>query len=403
MHASCAASVAVRGRVAPTAGPPPMSQPPAASADVGAVPGAAPRTAPKRTPLHAEHVAVGGRLVDFAGWTLPIAYGSQLEEHRAVREGAGMFDVSHMTNVEVRGRGATRWLRNLLTGDVARLEPGRALYACLCNETGGVLDDLIVYRVGEDGYRVVVNAATRDKDLAWFESRRTDDVELQVLDDRVLLAVQGPKAVELAGGALPELLAGAADLPRFGALQTERAFVGRTGYTGEDGLEISLGAEDGVAAWKALLAAGVRPCGLGARDTLRLEAGMCLYGQDLDEGHSPFESGIGWTVDLRDAARDFVGRTALTAQAKGGARFRRLGLLLEGRGIARAGHPVQAGDEVIGAVTSGGFSPTLGRSIALARVAREPTVAECDVMVRGKPVAARRAKVPFVRDGSPNG
>ena len=374
---------------------------------VDAVPGAAPEAAaPRRTPLHAEHVAAGGRLVDFAGWSLPIAYGSQLDEHRAVRGSAGVFDVSHMTNVEVAGPGATVWLRSLLSGDVARLAHGRALYGCLCDEAGGVVDDLIVYRLGDARYRVVVNTATRDKDLAWFEAHRRDDARLEVLDGRVLLAVQGPEAVAKTGealaGVIPELPELAA-LARFGALETDRVFVGRTGYTGEDGLEVSLGAEDGVAAWKALLAVGVRPCGLGARDTLRLEAGMCLYGQDLDEAHSPFESGIGWAVDLTDPARDFVGREALARQADGGARFRRVGLVLEGRGIARAGHPVQVDGAELGSVTSGGFSPTLGRSIALARVAADASVDACDVAVRGRPVAARRAKVPFVRDGRPNG
>ena len=371
----------------------------------GAAPAAAPKAGPRRTPLHAEHVAAGGRLVDFAGWSLPIAYGSQLDEHRAVREAAGMFDVSHMTNVEVTGPNATAWLRTLLSGDVARLAHGRALYGCLCDDTGGVVDDLIVYRLGDERYRVVVNAATRDKDLAWFESHRADGAEPTVLDDRVLLAVQGPLAVAKAAAALADVIPDLPDLaalPRFGAAETDRVFVGRTGYTGEDGLEISLRADDGVAAWKALLVAGVAPCGLGARDTLRLEAGMCLYGQDLDEEHSPLESGIGWAVDLADPARDFVGREALARQAKDGARFRRVGLLLEGRGIARAGYPVAVDGAELGAVTSGGFSPTLGRSIALARVGADASVGACDVVVRGKPVAARRAKVPFVRDGSPN-
>ena len=384
----------------------PTSPPERAAPPADAVPGAAaPKAVPRRTPLHAEHLAAGGRLVDFAGWTLPIAYGSQLDEHRAVREAAGMFDVSHMTNVEVTGPRATAWLRGLLSGDVAKLDPGRALYGCLCDERGGVIDDLIVYRLGAERYRVVVNAATRDKDLAWFDSHRADGSELRVLDDRVLLAVQGPQAVAKAGAALADVvpeLPDLASLPRFGALETERAFVGRTGYTGEDGLEISLGGDDGVAAWKALVAAGVRPCGLGARDTLRLEAGMCLYGQDLDEEHSPFESGIGWAVDLSDPAREFVGREALARQAAGGARFRRVGLLLEGRGIARAGYPVEVDGAGVGSVTSGGFSPTLGRSIALARVGTDAAVDACDVMVRSRPVAARRAKVPFVRDGRPN-
>lgn len=403
MRASRTATVAIARPCRPDRVRPPMSTSDPAAPEPATVPGAVSSAPVRRTPLHEQHVAAGGRMVDFAGWTLPIAYGSQLDEHRAVREAAGMFDVSHMTNVDVGGPDATAWLRGLLTGDVARLDRGRALYACLCDEAGGVIDDLIAYRMEDERYRVVVNAATREKDLAWLEAHRDEGVELEVLDDRVLLAVQGPKAVALARDALGELLPDIASLPRFGAVRGERAFVGRTGYTGEDGLEISLGADDGVAAWKALLAAGVVPCGLGARDTLRLEAGMCLYGQDLDEAHTPFESGIGWAVDLKDGARDFVGRAALAAQAEGGARFRRIGVLLEGRGIARAGYPVQVAGEAIGAVTSGGFSPTLGRSIALVRVTEGAEADACDVMVRGKPVAARRAKVPFVRDGRPNG
>ena len=377
----------------------------AAAPDPHAVQDSARRGAPRRTPLHDEHVAAGGRLVDFAGWSLPIAYGSQLEEHRAVREAAGVFDVSHMTNVEVAGPNATAWLRSLLTGDVARLERGRALYGCLCTETGGVVDDLIVYRTDDERYRVVVNAATRDKDLAWFERHAADGAELAVLDDRALLAVQGPEAVRRAVAALDAIgvdASGVSGLPRFGALETGTRFVGRTGYTGEDGLEISVEADAGAALWKALLAEGVAPCGLGARDTLRLEAGMCLYGQDLDEEHSPYESGIGWAVDLADPGRDFVGREALARHADGGARFRRVGLALEGRGIARAGHPVRAGDDEVGAVTSGGFSPTLGRSIALARVRTDADPGALDVMVRDRPVAARRAKVPFVKNGTAN-
>ena len=386
-----------------------------------AAPAVAAKAAPRRTPLHDEHVTAGGRLVDFAGWTLPIAYGSQLEEHRAVREAAGVFDVSHMTNLEITGPAATRWLRSLLTGDVARLGHGRALYGCLCTETGGVVDDLIVYRLGDERYRVVVNAATRDKDLAWFERHRTGGAELVELEDRVLRAVQGPRAVELAATALEALADGGAVTPtgpgegqapdlaaleRFGALETGAMFVGRTGYTGEDGLEISVGAATGVALWRALLAAGVVPCGLGARDTLRLEAGMCLYGQDLDEEHTPFESGIGWAVDLSDPERGFVGREALEAQKAKGAPHRRVGLVLEGRGIARAGYPVQVDGAEAGAVTSGGFSPTLGRSIAIARVASDAPIGEigagCDVLVRNRPVGARRAKVPFVKAGAAN-
>ena len=353
------------------------------------------------TPLHDAHLAAGGKTVDFAGWLLPIHYGSQIEEHRAVRRAAGMFDVSHMTLIDLEGEGVRAWLRTMLANDVGRLADGRAQYGCLCDERGGVLDDVIAYRVGENVWRLIVNAATREKDLEWLRAHRPADVALETPDDTALVAVQGPAAVERAAVALAatrERVPDVAALERFGVAVGGGLFVARTGYTGEDGLEIALAAEDAPALWEALLAEDVVPCGLGARDTLRLEAGMSLYGQDLDESHTPIESGLAWTVDLDDPERAFVGRETLVEQKANGAPTRRVGLMLEGRGVLRGGQSVQLAGRDIGTVTSGTFSPTLERSIALARVSR-PIEDHCDVVIRDRPLPARRAAIPFVRGG----
>ncbi|MEW6690069.1 MAG: glycine cleavage system aminomethyltransferase GcvT, partial [Pseudomonadota bacterium] len=265
----------------------------------------------RRTPLYAAHRAAGAKLVEFAGWEMPLHYGSQLEEHHAVRRDAGMFDASHMLAADAEGRGARDFLRRALANDVERLRaPGKALYSCMLAEDGGVIDDLIVYRLGEERYRMVLNAATADSDLAWLESLRPDGVRLRPRRELAMLAVQGPRAREKFCAALPELRAASEPLQGFFAAEIDDAFVARTGYTGEDGLELLLPAERAGETWRRLLAAGVRPCGLGARDTLRLEAGMNLYGQDMDRGVTPLECGLAWTVALA-SARDFVGRQAL--------------------------------------------------------------------------------------------
>lgn len=360
----------------------------------------------KRTPLYEAHVEAGGKLVDFAGWLLPVHYGSLIEEHHAVRRAAGMFDVSHMTVVDVGGADALRWLRGLLSGDVATLVDGAALYACLCNERGGTLDDLIVYRLDSDRFRVIVNAATRDKDIAWFKSHREGDVTLDVPGNQAMLAVQGPQALDRAQSALADVLPSGlpngvlASLSRFAAIEQDEAFIARTGYTGEDGVEIVLPASLATSLWDSLLADGVMPCGLGARDTLRLEAGMSLYGQDLDEDHSPVECGLGWAVDLADPERDFIGRDVLTDHKSFGGPTRRIGLVLDGRGVLRAGQSVQYAGREIGTVTSGTFSPTREQSIAMALVTKN-FHGSCDVLIRDKPVAAHRSKLPFVRNGLP--
>lgn len=355
----------------------------------------------RTTPLHEAHVAAGGKLVDFAGWSLPINYGSQIDEHHAVRRAAGVFDVSHMTIVDVEGDGARAWLRTMLANDVAKLDDGEALYGCLCNERGGVVDDVIAYRVDERRWRLVVNAATREKDLEWLEGHRPADVGVTAPDGLALLAVQGPEAVERARAALDAIREGVpaiATLPRFGFVADGALFVARTGYTGEDGVEIALPAGEAPALWEALLASGVRPCGLGARDTLRLEAGMSLYGVDLDEAHTPIESGLAWTVDLADPERAFLGREPLAEQKGIGAHAARVGLVLVSRGVLRGGQTVQLAGRDVGVVTSGTFSPTRQCSIALARVERA-FKGNCDVLVRERILPARTAVVPFVRDG----
>ena len=351
----------------------------------------------QRTPLYEAHLAAGGRMVDFAGWYLPVHYGSQVAEHQAVRSDAGMFDVSHMRIVDVSGPEAEQFLRRVLANDVARLVPGKALYSCMCNQEGGVVDDVIAYRT-DDGFRVVVNAATAEKDLAWLrahaEGRDADVVERA---DLAMIAVQGPRARERTAAALGPAAAEVIDeLPPFGAGTSGGYFIARTGYTGEDGLELVVPADAVVALWDGLLAAGVVPAGLGARDTLRLEAGLCLYGNEMAEDVSPLAAGLGWTVAWQPADRDFVGRAALMEQRdRLATRF--VGLVLVGRGVMRSGQVVRV-PEGEGVVTSGTYSPTLGASIALARIPiGDATTAE--VEIRGRAVPADIVRPPFVRHG----
>jgi aminomethyltransferase len=342
---------------------------------------------------------MGAKMVDFAGWDMPLHYGSQLEEHQCVRRDAGMFDVSHMLAVDIRGAGARDFLRLLLANDVAKLaQPGKALYTCMLNESGGVLDDLIVYGLSGDDFRIVVNAGTADKDLAWITAQRAKSAlqfEIKPRRDLAIISVQGPQAREKTWRALPGIRGASAPLAYFQAAPVADMMVARTGYTGEDGFEIVLPAERAVEVWNALAAQGVRPAGLGARDTLRLEAGMNLYGQDMDETVSPLESGLTWTVDMK-TARDFIGRAALLAKP---ATRQLTGLVLLDRGIMRNHQAVRcvAGS---GEVTSGGFAPTLGRSIALARVPQQVAVGETvEVAVRDKWLRAQVVKPPFVRHG----
>lgn len=353
------------------------------------------------TPLYDAHVAAGAKLVEFAGFQMPLHYGSQIEEHHAVRVATGVFDVSHMVTLDVEGGNARDWLRTMLANDVARLKPGRALYSCLCNDKGGVLDDLIVYYIDDNRYRLVVNAANRDKDIGWLEAHLSDGVTLTAPPELAMLAVQGPASITLVAGVINEMHGGNVDLvemPRFSAQSVGDWFVARTGYTGEDGVEVTLPAAQAMEFWKQLLAADAKPVGLGARDTLRLEAGMCLYGNDLDESHSPIASGLAWTVDIRDEQRQFIGREVLEDHKMFGAGWFQVGLILDGRGVLRGEQVVELAGRDIGRVTSGTFSPTLGKSIALARVNKD-FKGNCDVIIRGKPVAAHVVSLPFVKHG----
>lgn len=354
----------------------------------------------KRTPLHACHVAAGARMVDFAGWDMPVNYGSQIEEHHAVRKDAGMFDVSHMLALDLSGADAKAYLRRLLANDVARLQsPGKALYSCMLNESGGVIDDLIVYRISDGEFRLVVNAGTADKDLAWMRRQIATlgaNVTLESRRDLAMIAVQGPKAIERAARVVLEINT-ARGLPApFSAARLGDLMIARTGYTGEDGLEITVPASRATDMWNALVGAGVRPCGLGARDTLRLEAGMNLYGQDMDENVSPLDSGLGWTVDMRDEERHFIGRDALIAHPRSKSL---IGLILEDKGVLRA-HMTVFTPNGDGETTSGSFSPTLQKSIAFARVPMSvQTGTKVEVDVRGRRLEARTVKLPFVRNG----
>lgn len=353
----------------------------------------------KQTRLNQSHRQAGGKMVDFAGWDMPLHYGSQKDEHHIVRQDAGMFDVSHMTVIDFKGESVQAFLRYLLANDIARLtSPGKALYSCMLREDGGVIDDLIIYYIDDRFYRMVVNAGTTDKDIAWIESRLTADVQMQVCNDLSMIAIQGPNARDRAIRAMPEqacMLAGS--LKVFTGAFYGEWFIARTGYTGEDGFEIMLPESDAVSFWSELLQAGVKPCGLGARDTLRLEAGMNLYGQDMDESSSPLESGLGWTIAFEPADRDFIGRAALEQQKADGIRQRFVGVLLEDRGVMRA-HQKIITAEGEGELTSGGFSPTLNRSIGFARIPLGDST-HCEVEVRDKRLQASIVKPPFARNG----
>lgn len=357
------------------------------------------QAARRSTPLNAVHRALGAKMVDFAGWDMPLHYGSQIEEHHRVRRDAGMFDVSHMLAVDVQGAGARDFLRRVLANDVAKLaRPGAALYSCMLREDGGVLDDLLVYDLGGGRFRVVLNAGTADRDVAWIEAQRgaqPSAVGVVPRRDLAIVAVQGPRAREKTWAAQPPLRSAAEGLAPFHAVEAGGAFIARTGYTGEDGLELLLPAAQAVAVWEALAAQGVTPAGLGARDTLRLEAGMNLYGRDMDETVTPAESGLAWTV-ARAGGRDFIGARALEVRP---ATRRRWGLVLLERGMMRDHQKVRCAAGT-GEITSGGYSPTLNRSIALARLPRAVAAGDTvEVEVRDNWLRARVVRPPFVRHG----
>lgn len=354
-----------------------------------------------KTPLHASHLALGARMVDFHGWEMPLHYGSQLEEHQYVRQGAGMFDVSHMTVVDVLGAGGRQFLRKLLTNDVDLLQhTGRALYSCMCNEHGGIIDDLIVYQRAPDNYRLVLNSATRAHDLAWIREKISGFAAgLQERTELAMVAVQGPEAIKKTLSILTPAQADAiSTLTYFECVDVDNWFFARTGYTGEDGLEIIVPQDDITKLWNDLLKAGVKPCGLAARDTLRLEAGMMLYSQDMDESTTPLESGLAWTVKWEPEDRDFIGMGALISQKQRGLKRKLVGLVLEEKGIMRSGQRVVVEGHSDGIITSGTYSPTLAKSIALARVPLD-TGESVMVDIRGKLFPARVCKPRFVKHG----
>jgi len=343
-------------------------------------------------------------MVDFGGWDMPVNYGSQIDEHRAVRADAGMFDVSHMLALDVEGAGARDFLRYVLANNVDRLKtPGKALYSCLLKPDGTVQDDLIVYFLHDDFFRLIVNAGTAEKDIEWFRERLREQqsaVTLTPRTDLAIIAVQGPNAARALPKALPSAAKLVSTLKPFHAAILEDALgevmIARTGYTGEDGFEVVLPAAAAADLWTRLSGAGVAPCGLGARDTLRLEAGMNLYGQDMDETVTPLESGLAWTIDLA-SPRDFIGKSALNARPPA---RQLIGLvLLDKGGVLRAHQKVHT-DRGDGEITSGTFSPTLNQSIALARLPAGIAAGDkVKVVVRVRELAARVVKLPFVRNG----
>ena len=363
----------------------------------------------RKTILNEAHRALGAKMVDFGGWDMPIHYGSQIDEHHMVRQDAGMFDVSHMTVVDLSGVRVREFLRKLVANSVDKLaKPGKALYTTMLNPQGGVIDDLIIYFMDDAWFRLVVNAATREKDLAWITQQAAAfDVEVRERPEFGMLAVQGPTARDKVISLLREDdRAKLAKLGRFAAREamTEdgiKVFIARTGYTGEDGFEVVVPEAQAVAFWNALLAAGVKPAGLGARDTLRLEAGMNLYGQDMDENVSPLEAALAWTVAFDDSPdgqqRDFIGRGALEAQRDAGVPRQMIGLVMDDKGVLRHGQKVLTSNGE-GEILSGTFSPTLGKAIAFARVPAGDC-ADVRVDIRGKEVPVRVVRFPFVREG----
>jgi aminomethyltransferase len=357
-----------------------------------------------KTVLFNKHLQSNAKMVDFHGWEMPINYGSQIEEHHAVRQDAGMFDVSHMTVVDVTGSDACAFLRKLLANDVAKLTvPGKALYGGMLDENAGIIDDLITYYLTDTHYRVVVNSATRDKDLAWINKQAAAfDVVVSERPELSMIAVQGPNAKAKAASVFTaDQNAAIAGMKPFFGVQSGSLFIATTGYTGEVGYEIIVPEAEAEALWQALLEAGVKPCGLGARDTLRLEAGMNLYGQDMDESINPLAANMGWTVAWEPSDRDFIGREALTA-IKAAGTTKLVGLVMEEKGVLRHDMAVFFTDvdgvEHQGVITSGSFSPTLGYSIAMARVPNG-IGATAKVEMRKKRVTVKVIAPSFVRNG----
>lgn len=361
----------------------------------------------KETPLYSRHVALGAHIEPFAGYLMPIRYGSVIEEHLAVRRGVGVFDLSHMGEFRVRGAGAREFLDALLTNN-ADVEPGKAFYSAMCYPDAGIVDDLIVYRLAADEYLMVVNASNIDKDWAWVTSHTgTFDVRItNESDDTALVAIQGPKAQELASRLTTENLDA---IPYYAQTQGKvagcRAVIARTGYTGEDGFEFYVQAQDAPAVWDAVMKAGqdfgIVPVGLAARDTLRLEVGYVLYGNDIDHSTSPLEAKLGWVVKLA-TDKDFVGRDVLRRQKEDGTSRLLVGLRVEGRGIIRHGTELYQGDRRVGVVTSGSMAPAINVAVGLGYVekglSKAGTALEADV--RGRRIPVSVSKIPFYTTGS---
>lgn len=351
----------------------------------------------KQTPLNAAHRDMGAKMVDFGGWDMPVNYGSQIEEHHQVRNDVGMFDVSHMLVVDVKGEDVRGFLRGLVANNVDKLAvSGKALYSCMLNPEGGVIDDLIIYFMTEDWFRIVVNAGTAEKDVAWMQQQAAGRVlTITPRRDLAMIAVQGPNARAKVWQAIPGSQAVTESMKPFNALEFQQYFIARTGYTGEDGFEIVLPAAEADAMWRQLASLGVKPIGLGARDTLRLEAGMNLYGQDMDETTNPLECGLAWTVDLK-SERDFIGKAALQSRD---INLQLVGLVLLDKGVLRS-HQIVHTKHGTGEITSGTFSPTLQQSIALARIPLGIAPgAEVEVTVRDKQLKAKVVSYPFARNG----
>ncbi len=347
----------------------------------------------KKTPLYEAHIAAGAKMINFANYSLPINYGSQIKEHQAVRCDAGMFDVSHMVIIDITGLNAKRFMSILIANDVNKLKPYQALYSCMLNENAGVIDDLIIYYLADDSYRLVVNATTRDKDISWIKKQATNfDIAVNIRDDLAMIAIQGPNAIDKFNNAMPGLSDKLAKLKPLYTIVIGSLFIARTGYTGEDGIEIMLPIKSAKWTWDMLVNAGVKPCGLGARDSLRLEAGMSLYGNEMDDSISPIDAGLSWSIDLKDSNRGFIGRDKLSAK-----KYDFVGIILLDKGIIRSKAIINTnnGD---GYITSGGFSPTIGASIALARVPINAS-GKCKVKVRNKLLNAKIVKPRFVRNG----
>jgi len=353
-----------------------------------------------KTALYDCHTSMNGKMVDFSGWDMPIHYGSQIEEHKQVRTDAGMFDVSHMTVLDMKGKNVKAFLSKLFANDISRLKlPGKALYSCMLNENGGIIDDLITYYMNDEYYRTVVNAGTRDKDIAWINKQAAPfEVDIIERTDLSMIAVQGPNARKIAASCLPSNIQQASlELKPFFALEDNDYFIARTGYTGEDGFEIMLPNDNAANLWNALSAGGVKPCGLGARDTLRLEAGMNLYGTDMNESITPMECGLNWTVAWEPKERDFIGQKAILNK-KDDINVRFIGIVLEGKGVIRNHQKVTVEGKGEGEVTSGSFSPSLGKAIAMARIPKGDEI-NCTIEIRGKQIPAKIVKPVFVRNG----